>query len=214
MDPGFDPSGKRIAVVGTDAAAGHHLGRLAHAAASVTVFRPRTASRRQPRCRGGQPGPNAGCAATSGRPARPSVAIASSAIEAVTASGVRTGDGVDHRVDTIIYGTGFSIPDVADETLVGAGGLPIRRPGTTAWSRSTGWRFADFPTTSSSPDPIRDAQARYVVECLKAMERTGSGRIEVRASSQQVFNERAQLRAAEPPPVASAFDLFGQRAGA
>ncbi len=39
------------------------------------------------------------------------------------------------------------------------------------------------------------------------MQRTGSRRIEVRASSQQVFNERAQLRPVEPPPVASAFDL-------
>lgn len=39
------------------------------------------------------------------------------------------------------------------------------------------------------------------------MQRTGSRRIEGRASSQQVFNERAQLRPVEPPPVASAFDL-------
>jgi cation diffusion facilitator CzcD-associated flavoprotein CzcO len=57
----------------------------------------------------------------------------------------------------------------------------------------------------TGPDP--DAQARYVAECLKAMGRSDSGRIEVRASSQQVFNERAQLRDAEPPPVASAFDF-------
>jgi cation diffusion facilitator CzcD-associated flavoprotein CzcO len=59
----------------------------------------------------------------------------------------------------------------------------------------------------TGPDP--HAQARYVAACLKVMKRTASGRIEVRASSQQVFNERAQLRPAEPPPVASAFDLSG-----
>ena len=34
----FDPAGKRIAVIGTDATAGHHTRRLIKSAASVTVF--------------------------------------------------------------------------------------------------------------------------------------------------------------------------------
>ena len=37
-DPAFDPHGKRIAVIGADAIAGHHIGRLTESAASVTVF--------------------------------------------------------------------------------------------------------------------------------------------------------------------------------
>ena len=206
-DPGFDPSGKHIAVVGTDATAGHHIDRLAHAAASVTVFphAPRRVVSELP----------AWSARVKQwlrrriRPAgRPSVAIASSGIEALTASGVRTDDGVDHRVDAIIYGTGFFIAsDVADETLVGAGGLPIRRAWHEGMEPFYGVAVRGFPNYFFITGPDPDAQARYVAECLKAMERTASGRIEVRASSQQVFNERAQLRAAEPPPVASAFDL-------
>jgi cation diffusion facilitator CzcD-associated flavoprotein CzcO len=37
-DPDFDPRGKSIAVIGTDATAGHYLGQLTASAASVTVF--------------------------------------------------------------------------------------------------------------------------------------------------------------------------------
>src|SRR5262249_50071282 len=37
-DPDFDPNDKRIAVIGTDATAGHHIGQLTESAASVTVF--------------------------------------------------------------------------------------------------------------------------------------------------------------------------------
>ncbi len=205
-DPGFDPSGKHIAVVGTDAAAAHHLGRLARAAASVTVFAhaPRrvvtdfpTWSTRAKRWLRGHSEPGA---------TRPRVAA--SAIDALTASGVRTSDGVDHRADAIIYGTGFFIPqDVADETLVGAAGLPIRRAWHDGMEPFCGVAVRGFPNYFFITGPDPDAQARYVAECLKVMARTASGRIEVRASSQRVFNERAQLRPTEPPPVASAFDL-------
>ncbi|WP_197512893.1 DUF4873 domain-containing protein [Mycobacterium sp. 852002-10029_SCH5224772] len=207
-DPAFDPSGKRIAVIGTDATAGHHLGRLTEAAASVTVFphAPRRVVTEVPlwttratrwlrrRARANAP--------------RPSVGIASSPISAVTASGVRTGDGVHHRVDAIIYGTGFSISDhVADEMLTGAGGLPLRQAWHDGMEPFCGVAVRGFPNYFFIAGPDPGAQARYIVECLKLMKRTGSRRIEVRASSQHVFNERAQLRPDEPPPVASAFDL-------
>src|SRR5262249_40814101 len=130
-DPDFDPAGKHIAVVGTDAAAGHVIGRLVEAAASVTVFAhaPRrvvaevplwsTRARRRPPRRAAN---------------RPALGFAGSAIEAVTPSGIRTGDGVDHRVDAIVYGTGYSIPaGVPDDALVGPGGVTIRQ----AWRDGT-----------------------------------------------------------------------------
>ncbi len=208
-DAAFDPSGKHIAVVGTDAAAAHHLGRLAHVAGSVTVFAhaPRRVvtdipvwSTRATRW-----------LRRHNRPARrPPIAVAASAIEAVTATGVRTVDGADHRVDAIIYGTGFVIPeDLADQTLVGAGGLTVRRAWHEGMEPFWGVAVRGFPNYFFIDGPDPHAQSRYVAECLKAMKRTASGRIEVRASSQQVFNERAQLRPAEPPPVTSAFDLSG-----
>ncbi|OBH63922.1 DUF4873 domain-containing protein [Mycobacterium sp. E2479] len=206
-DSGFDPSGKHIAVVGTDTAAGHHLGRLAPAAASVTVFAyaPRRVVTEIPlwSTRAAH-----WLRRRTLRAARARVAIAASAIEAVTASGVRTIDGVDHAVDAIIYGTGFSVPeDFADQTLVGATGLTIRQAWYEGMEPFYGVAVRGFPNYFFLTGPDPDAQLRYVVKCLDIMRGTASRRIEVRASSQQVFNERAQLRAAEPPPVASAFDL-------
>lgn len=207
-DPAFDPSGKRIAVIGTDATAGYHLAQLVDVAASVTVFAraPRRVvtevplwSTRATRWLRDRVRPSA---------PRPSMRIASSAIEAVTASGVRTADGVHHGVDAIMYGTGFSIPDhVADETLTGSGGLRIRQAWHDGMEPFCGVAVRGFPNYFFITGPDPGAQARYIAECLKLMTRTGSGRIEVRDSSQHVFNERAQLRPAEPPPVASAFDL-------
>lgn len=204
-DPAFDPSGKRIAVIGTDATAGYHLGRLAGVAASTTVFAqaPRRVVTELPlwstRATRWLRRPSA---------SRPSMVIVSSAVETVTASGVRTADGVHHSVDAIVYGTGFSIPDdVADETLTGAGGRPIRQAWHDGMEPFCGVAVRGFPNYFFITGPDPGAQARYIVECLKLMRRTGSDRIEVRASSQHVFNERAQLGPAEPPPVASAFDL-------
>ncbi|OMC20247.1 DUF4873 domain-containing protein [Mycobacterium colombiense] len=205
-DPGFDPSGKQIAVIGTDAAAAHHLGRLAQMAASVTVFAhaprrvvadiPSWSTRATRWLRRSTPA------------SRLRVAIAGSAIEAVSASGVHTVDGTVHRVDAIIYGTGYFIPEnVADQTLVGSAGLTIRQAWHDGMEPFCGVAIRGFPNYFFVTGPDPDAQARYVAECLKVMGRTASGRIEVRASSQRVFNERAQLRPAEPPSVASAFDL-------
>ena len=213
-DPDFDPSGKRIAVVGADAAGGHHIGRLIEAAASVTVFAhsPRrvvtevplwsTRAKRWLR--------------RHTRPAaeRPSIVLAGSAIEAVTPSGIHTGDGADHRVDAIIYGTGFSIPDrISDETLVGAHGLTIRQAWDDGMEPFFGVALHGFPNYFFITGPDAGAQARYVVECLKLMKRTTSSRIEVRGSSQRVFSERAQLKPAQPPPVASAFELSSSTPG-
>ena len=113
---------------------------------------------------------------------RPSVELAGSAIEAVTASGIRTRDGVDHRVDAIVYGTGFSIPDqVSDRTLVGAGGLTIRQAWHDGMEPFYGVAVRGFPNYFFITGPDTGAQARYIAECLRLMERTASSRIEVRA---------------------------------
>jgi cation diffusion facilitator CzcD-associated flavoprotein CzcO len=207
-DPDFHPSGKHVAVVGTDATAGYHIGRLAEIAASVTVFAhaPRrvvtdvalwpTRAKRWLR-RHAHPTAD-----------RPAVRFARSPIGAVTSSGIRTIDGADHRVDAIVYGTGYAIPgDVADETLVGAGEMTIRQAWHDGMEPFCGVAVHGLPNYFFIAGPDTDAQARYIAECLKLMQRTISSRIEVRGSSQQVFNERAQLKPAQPPPPASAFDL-------
>ena len=204
----FDPAGKRIAVIGADSAAGHYLPQLISVAASVTVFAhpPRriVAELPFPVTRAKRWLGRHARAALGRRPSRP--ASVTSAITAITPSGIRTSDGVDHQADAIIYGTGFTIPDQAPE-LIGAGGLSIKQ----AWVDGTepflGVAIHGFPNYFLITGPDADAQTRYVVECLALMTRSGSTRIEVLRSSQQVFNERAHSQPAQPFRVASAFDL-------
>lgn len=198
-DDNFHPAGKRIAVVGTDSFAGHRLDRLRESARSVTVFphAPRrvtieieywpTRARRRliRRTRSG-----------------PQVAPS---IEAITATGIRTVDGAEHPVDAIIYGTGFTIED--DPPLTGAGGVTLRQAWTDGMEPFCGVAVRGFPNYFFVAGPDEGAQARYIAQCVALMHRSGSRRIEVRHSSQQVYNERSQLAPVPPPPAASAFDL-------
>lgn len=205
-DPDFDPAGKRVAVVGADAAAGQHLGRLIESANSVTVFAhpPRrivdelpTATSRAKRWLGRRVRPAA-------HPGRPRPALVRSAIAGITASGIRTADGVDHRADAVIYGTGFT---VADDALLGAGGVPLRHAWYDGMEPYFGVAVHGFPNYFVNTGPDAVAQVRYIAECLRLMADSAATRIEVRRSTQQVFNERACLRPARPQPVGAAFDL-------
>jgi hypothetical protein len=200
-DTAFDPAGKHVAVIGTDSAAGYYLPKLTERAASVTVFthpprrfvqavtflttrwmrRRRRAIHQRPR-------------------------VVGQAIEALTPSGIRTRDGRVHSADVIIYGTGFSAPD---STLVGAGGLPVEQAWPAGMEPFAGVAVHGFPNYFFIAGPDRAAQTRYVLECIGLMTATASSRMEVRRSSQQVFNERAHLNPAEPIPPTSAFDLSG-----
>jgi len=209
-DRDFDPSGKRISVIGTDATAGHYIGQLTASAASVTVFAhaarrvvdelslPTTRVKRwlsrhaRPASRGGRSGP----------------ALVRSAISAITASGIRTSDGVDHPADAIIYGTGFAIPDQTPGTaLVGAGGLTIQRAWDDGMEPYFGVAVHGFPNYFFITGPGIATQARYVAECVALIKHTAGTRIEVLRSSQQVYNERAHFEPAQPFPVLSVFDL-------
>lgn len=204
-DPAFDPAGKRIAVVGTDAAAGHLVGVLLGSARSVTAFAvaprrfitevllPRTRATRWLRRR---------------IPARhepPAAQQVWSGIAAVTPAGIRTSDGAEHLADAIIYGTGYAA--TTDHKLVGAHGLSIQQAWDDGMEPFLGVAVHGFPNYFFLTGPDVDAQVRYVVGCLRHMARTASTRIEVRRSTQQVFNERAQLTSVQPLAVASAFEL-------
>lgn len=191
IDAHVDPASQRIAVVGADAGAGRLIGKLTRSGAAVTVFplsprrvvrpirRPRRYLRRQPE-------------------------IVTAPIEAVTATGIRTADGSHHDVDTIIFGTGFSA-STQHPTLVGTGGQTL----TQAWCDGAEPYFGiaahGFPNYFMLSGPDFRTQLDDVTDCLNLV--AGHTRIEVRRSSQQVFNERAHLRRPSRPPVASAFDI-------
>jgi hypothetical protein len=190
-DPDFDPAGQRIAMIGADSAAGQLIGRLTRSGASVKVFplRPRRVIAGARRAK---------------HYLRRQAELVTSPISAVTPLGIRTADGVHHDADVIVYGTGFTVAD-HDDTLVGARGVTIQQ----AWQDGTepylGGTIHGFPNYLVISGPNFEAGVRHVVECLQLMK--GHTRIEVRRSTQQVFNERVHLHGASRRLVASAFDL-------
>jgi cation diffusion facilitator CzcD-associated flavoprotein CzcO len=138
---------------------------------------------------------------------RPNVELVTAGIERITESGIRTTDG-DYPVDAIVYGTGFAISDrMAHQRLVGRGGLSIQQAWRDGMEAYLGVAVHGFPNYFLIVGPnsggghqsnvfVIEAQMRYIIECLKLMNRTGSTRIEVRRSSQQRFNERIHAKLA------------------
>ncbi len=129
-----------------------------------------------------------------------------SPIEEVTPVGVRTTDGVHHDADALVYGTGFAVrAGLSAYTLVGSRGITIQQAWIAGAEPYFGVALHGFPNYFTSSGPDFGAAVRYIVECLQLMGR--HPRIEVRRSSQQVFNERVHLHGPTSAAVASAFDV-------
>ena len=190
-DPAFDPTGKRIAVIGDRAA--HVLPKLAGAQATLfdcpATFQTQNTKRRWlPRRPPGRPH------------------LVTSPVAQITSKGVRTADGTEHVVDAIIYATASTTKTgLPDDALVGANGLTIQQAWRDAATAYYGIAVHGFPNyfLLHGPDsPVNDDQARYIADCLGLMKHHNATRIEVRRSAQQQYAQRARIK---PPTMA--FDL-------
>jgi hypothetical protein len=188
----FDPAGRRIAVIGADANAGQLIERMAGSAAEVKVF-PLAPRRVVPRLR-----------RTARFARRPQTEVVASPFEEVTAAGVRTADGVHHEADAIVYGTGFAVAS-RGPSLIGARGLTLPQVWRDGAEPYFGIAMHGFPNYFTINGPDFEAATRDIIECLRLV--SGHTRVEVRRSTQQVFNERVHLRRPPRRLVASAFDL-------
>jgi cation diffusion facilitator CzcD-associated flavoprotein CzcO len=189
----FDPAAQRVAVIGADAAAGQLIGRLARSGAAVKAFPlpPRRVVRSARRGR---------------NYLRRQAELVASPVVEVTAAGIRTADGVHHNADAIVYGTGFSVrAQLPHDALVGARSLTIQQAWTDGMEPYLGVALHGFPNYFVVGGPNFEASMHHIVECLQLM--NGHTRIEVRRSSQQVFNERVHLGRHRQRALASAFDL-------
>ncbi|WP_372513054.1 DUF4873 domain-containing protein [Mycobacterium cookii] len=188
----FDPTGRRVAVLGADSNAGRLIETMVGSAAQVKVF-PLPPRRVVPRSRR---------FARFAR--RRSATVITSPFEEVTTAGVRTADGVHHDADVVVYGTGFAVGGGA-APLVGPGGRTLRQLWIDGAEPYLGVALHGLPNYFTLGGPDRQAALQSVIVCLRIA--AGNTRIEVRRSTQQVFNERAHLIGPSPRPRASAFDL-------
>ncbi len=138
---------------------------------------------------------------------KPKTEVVTAAIQAVTANGIVTSDGVERPVDAIIYGTGFHIFDVFTRLdFHGRYGVDIadrwRNEGVQAY---LGTAIADAPNAFFLLGPntglghtsvvfMIEAQIRYVSQAIRLAEREGAQAIVPRRSAQAAFNRELQRK--------------------
>ncbi|MCD9623114.1 flavin-containing monooxygenase [Rhabdothermincola salaria] len=128
--------------------------------------------------------------------ARSDVELVTDPIQQVTATGVRTVDGVDHPADTLILGTGFAATDfLAPMRVVGRGGVELSEAWRDGAATHLGITVAGFPNLFLLAGPstglghnsivfMIEAQLHHAVTALDHLRRADADVVEVRADVQ------------------------------
>ncbi len=138
---------------------------------------------------------------------RPNVEVVASPVVEVRAHSVVDADGGEHGVDAIVYGTGFRVMDLPlASRLVGREGRTLHEEWTRGGTQAhRGTTVAGFPNLFLLLGPntvlghtsvviMIEAQIRYVLAALAAMDGADAGAVEVRRPAQEAYN--GQLQAA------------------
>ncbi len=139
--------------------------------------------------------------------AKPNVKVITSRIEEIRPASIRTADGAEHEIDTLILGTGFQVMPVADP-LTGRDDVALARRWAMRREAYLGTTVAGYPNyfmlvgpnTATGHTSILlylEAQIEYIVKALGHMERTGAASIDVRPEVQDGFNRDVQNRLAQ-----------------
>ncbi len=136
--------------------------------------------------------------------ARPNVELVTEDVREVTPAGVRTGDGVEHACDVLVYGTGFVTTDfVAPVEIRGAGGRSLAEAWKDGAEAYLGVTVAGFPNLFLLYGPntnlghnsiivMIEAQVAYMIEALKALKARGARALSVKPDAQARFNAGLQ----------------------
>jgi cyclohexanone monooxygenase len=135
--------------------------------------------------------------------ALPNVSLETTAIAELTERGVRTVDGVEHRVDTIIYGTGFKAADyLASIDVYGAGGRQLRDEWSDGPEAYLGTLVAGYPNFFTLYGPntngvnsiiyIHEAQTTFIRHILDVLGDRGARTVEVTSAAQRRYNDEIQ----------------------
>ncbi len=137
---------------------------------------------------------------------RPNVELVTDAIREIRPRSVVTADGVERPADCIVLGTGFVVDPriyMRDFALTGLGGRDLRKDWKDAAEAYYGITVSGYPNMYQLVGPntglghnsiifMIEAQARYVVECMKLLDERGADYLDVDASAQRRFNDELQ----------------------
>ncbi|TXH05941.1 MAG: NAD(P)/FAD-dependent oxidoreductase [Nevskiaceae bacterium] len=134
------------------------------------------------------------------------VDIVTDAIERVTKDGVVTADGKEHKIDAIIYGTGFKATDfLAPMKITGLNGLDLNEAWKDGAEAYKGMNVSGFPNLFIMYGPntnlahssiifMLESQMRYILQCVRLLLDPGLHYMNVKASRQKAFGEAIQKR--------------------
>ena len=135
--------------------------------------------------------------------ARPNVTLETSPIVEFTEHGLRTADGVEHEVDTVIYGTGFHAADyLRSLDVYGTGGRRLRDDWHDGAEAYLGTVVPGYPNLFTLYGPntngvtsiiyILEAQAEFVRRVLDDMGDAGVQAVEIRRDIHDAYNAEIQ----------------------
>lgn len=135
---------------------------------------------------------------------RDNVELITEAVAEITPKGVKTADGAEHACDAIVYGTGFDTTHfLAPLEIHGLGGRTLSeawKDGAEAYLGVTVSGFPNLfmlygPNTNLGHNSIivmLEAQADYIVKCLREMRRRKAKALDVKPAAMSDFNIQLQ----------------------
>jgi cation diffusion facilitator CzcD-associated flavoprotein CzcO len=137
---------------------------------------------------------------------QPNVELVTDDIREVRGRSIVTSDGREREVDVIILATGFRVTEMPfAKRVTGRDGKCLAEQWSPSPAAYRGVAVAGFPNLFFLLGPntglghtsvlvMVEAQLRYIVECLRHLERTRMSAIEVRRDAQDGFNADVQSR--------------------
>ncbi len=137
---------------------------------------------------------------------QPNVEVITGRIRAVRANSIVTEDGLEHKIDAIIFGTGFHVTDSQlPQHICGRDGQLLADRWHAGSSAYFGTTIAGFPNLFLLIGPntglghnsmvfMIESQLNYILDCLHTMDRRNLGVVEIRPEIQEAFNKEMQKR--------------------
>jgi cation diffusion facilitator CzcD-associated flavoprotein CzcO len=128
---------------------------------------------------------------------RPNVRLVTDPIARIGPRSIRTADGEEHPVDTLIFGTGFDVTgQTAAAGTVGVGGRSLAEAWHAGLTAYRGTTVAGFPNLFLMVGPntglghtsivfVIESQIAYVLDAIATLDRMGAAAFDVRPDAQQ-----------------------------